>query len=572
MVDLTNLFTQIITPFTGDSSLKLPENPFSASKDKLNFADYRNLNNDTDKYVSAEQQKIMQGLLDTAKKEAGADKEKQASDLYQGLLALKGNGEKYAINSKEFLQNFNALINQVKDDPTLVNELRKSLVTNFGKLSDEQRNLNNKDAKNEWYEISYESSLDKLKTLDTTISSKLEDLSKLDPKKEADKKKVDSFITSINKDFGDVAKFNELLNDAGIKYKIDGSLEKGYSIKSTDTNKTSAMDPKSTKAIQKETLEIWEKNAEFINNLDTSKFKINKKDFEFKTDNGKKAAQNKITELAQYNNSETYTKEALEENLDLLTKAYKRNLDTGEFSMAELDRARMNLIGKVHKAGKTDKSYYGSEFSDKISKLNTIAFLQSESLRDNAIIPRLANDARANGHINPTTGKQKDDDLNDIKSATGGERSDLWKLINKSSQPKKPEAAEKISTIELKQLKAANYNPENKVISFTGKDSSTANIQLGDFLTSLLANEIKLTDSQGNIIKIEDARKNVKLTKDGDNNIKVTINNSNGNSNSPQEIVFNIPKNELNDKFLDTYTPLGTTLDQLLRDYNGPKK
>ncbi|MBU6196295.1 MAG: hypothetical protein KGO93_01855 [Cyanobacteria bacterium REEB446] len=73
MVDFPNLFTQIITPFTSDSSLKLPENPFSASKENLKFADYRNLNNDTDKYINAEQQKKMQELLDKAKKnnEAG---------------------------------------------------------------------------------------------------------------------------------------------------------------------------------------------------------------------------------------------------------------------------------------------------------------------------------------------------------------------------------------------------------------------------------------------------------------------------------------------------------------------
>ena len=160
----------------------------------------------------------------------------------------------------------------------------------------------------------------------------------------------------------------------------------------------------------------------------------------------KKKLKKKITELAKYKNSETYTKEALEENLDLLTKAYKRNLDTGEFSMAELDRARMNLIGKVHEAEKpaidayhkkhaekTDKPRYESEFSDKISKLNTIAFLQSKSLRDNGIIPRLANDARANGQlIHTKTGTQEDKDLNDIKSATGDIDSALSELIEKS--------------------------------------------------------------------------------------------------------------------------------------------
>ena len=187
------------------------------------------------------------------------------------------------------------------------------------------------------------------------------------------------------------------------------------------------MDPKSTKAIQKDTLDTldtWEKNAEFIKSLKTE---------EFKTEAGKKEAKEKIAELAKYNNPKTYTEKELKENLDFLTKAYKHSLDTGEFSMAELDRARMNLIGKVHKAGKTDGSYYGSEFSDKISKLNTIAFLQSKSLRDNGIIPRLANDARANGQLTHTkTGTQEDKDLNDIKSATGGIDSALSELIEKS--------------------------------------------------------------------------------------------------------------------------------------------
>jgi hypothetical protein len=45
MVDLTNLFTQIIAPFNTDSSVKVPS-PFTASKEELNFADYQNLNND----------------------------------------------------------------------------------------------------------------------------------------------------------------------------------------------------------------------------------------------------------------------------------------------------------------------------------------------------------------------------------------------------------------------------------------------------------------------------------------------------------------------------------------------
>ena len=537
MVDL-NFFTQITAPFNTDSSVKVPS-PFAASKEELNSADYRDLNNDTDEYVNKEQQKKMQNLLTNVKNETGADKEKQASDLYQGLLALKGNGEKYAINSKEFLQNFNALISQVKDDPALVNKLRKSLVNDFGRLTDEKRNLA-PNARKEWYEMSYESSLDKLKEQGSTISSELEKLSKLDPKKAEDKKKIDAFITNIKKDFGDVAKFNELLNDAGIKYKIDGSEEKGYSIKSSDpNNKTSAIDPKSTKAVQKNTLDTWEKNAEFIKSLDTS---------EFKTENGKQEAQKKIQELANLSDegNKTYTKQGLKDRLDLLTKAYKHNLETGEFSKAELDQARFNLIGKVHEAekpaieeyrqkytGKTDKPHYESEFSDRISKLNTIAFLRNKGLRDNEIVPRLEKAAEANGYSG-------------IKAATGGEDSALSELIEKSKNwtPKEPEAPEKISAVKLNQLSSAKYNGDKDTISFSGKDGNTASVKLGNFIEGLLANEIKLTDSEGNIIKIEDAKDKVTLTENKKKKeIKVEIDDGSG-----QKIAFGIPLNEITDK------------------------
>ena len=323
--------------------------------------------------------------------------------------------------------------------------------------------------------------MDKLKTQNTTISSELESLSKLDPKKAEDKKKIDSFITNIKKDFGDIAKFNELLNDANIKYKVDGNEKEGYSIKSSDpNNKASATDPKSTKAIQKDTLDTWEKNAEFIKSLDTSKFK---------TEAGKKEAQEKIKELAKDGNNKTYTKEELKENLDFLTKAYKHNLDTGEFSRAELDRARMNLIDKTHAAdkpaideyrnkyaGKTDKPRYESEFSDKISKLNTIAFLQNKGLRENKIVPGLEDAAKANGY-------------SDIKSATGGEDSALSELINKSRdwKPKEVEIKEKVSSTKLNQLNSASYNRDKDTISLSGKDSSNAaTTKLSNFIVGLL--------------------------------------------------------------------------------------
>jgi hypothetical protein len=559
MVDLTNLLTQIAT----FGNVSTPQSPFKANEAELNFVGYQGLNNDNDKYVIDAQREKMQKLVEKAKNDikAGTGKEEIASTLYKELLGLEGtDGQKYDITSKEFLQNFNALVSQVKDDPSLVNALRKSLVTNFGTLTDQQRNLDS-NAKKEWNEIIYENSLDKLKTQNTTISSELESLSKLDPTKAEDKKKIDSFITNIKKDFGDVAKFNELLKDANIKYKIDGSEEKGYSIKSSDPNhKASATDPKSTKAIQKDTLDTWEENAEFIKSLDTSKFK---------TVAGKKEAQAKIKELAK--GDKTYTEQELKENLDFLTKAYKHSLDTGEFSMAELDRARMNLIGKAHEAekpaiedyrdkykGATNKPPYKSEFSDEISKLNTIAFLQSKSLRENEIIPRLENAAKAN-------------DFKDIKAATGGEDSALAELIEKSRnwKPKEPEAAEKISAIKADQLKSASYNPTEQSISFSGigNNSTTANIGLDSFIDGLTKNEIKLKDSQGNIIKIEDAKNKVTLKKDDESKeIKVEINNG-----SEQKIVFGIPLNELTDEFVKNYTTYAT-VDQLLQSLNAKKK
>jgi|694.fasta_scaffold00001_38 hypothetical protein len=534
MVDLSNLFTQITAPFGSDSSHKLPENPFSTTKEKLNFANYKTLNNNEDKYVNEAQQKKMQDLLAQVKSRTGIDKGIQASEFYRELLALKGtDGKSYELNSKNFLQNFNALVSQVKDDPALVNELRKKLVTEFGELTDQQRNLA-PNARQEWNEIIYESSLDKLKTQGSTISSELKKLSKLNPKTPEDKKKIDAFITDIKKDFGDVARFNELLNDAGIKYKIDGSEKEGYSIKSTDpNNKTSAIDPKSTKAVQRNTLDTWEKNAEFIKSLDTS---------EFKTKNGKKEAQKKIEELAE--GKTNYSKEELKANLDLLTKAYKYNLDTGEFSKAELDQARMNLIGKVHGAdgtaikeyynkykGKTDKPHYESEFSDRISKLNTIAFLRNKGLRDKGIVPRLEGSAKANGY-------------SDVKSATGGEDSALSELIDKSRnwKPKEPEAVEKISNVKLNQLSSANYNQDKDTISFSGKNSVTGSVGLGKFIEDLLVDDIELKDAKGDIIKIEKDKVTLKKN-DEKKEIKVEIDNGSG-----QKIVFGIPLNEITDK------------------------
>ena len=54
--------------------------------------------------------------------------------------------------------------------------------------------------------------------------------------------------------------------------------------------------------------------------------------------------------------------------MDFLTKAYKYNLDTGEFSKAELDRTRMNLIDKVHTADKPAIEEYRNKYKGKTDK------------------------------------------------------------------------------------------------------------------------------------------------------------------------------------------------------------
>jgi hypothetical protein len=206
----------------------------------------------------------------------------------------------------------------------------------------------------------------------------------------------------------------------------------------------------------------------------------------------------------------------------------------------------MNLIGKVHEAekpaieeyrkqytGKTDKPPYESEFSDGISKLNTIAFLQNKGLRDNEIVPRLESAAKANGY-------------SDIKSATGGEDSALSELIEKSRnwKSKEPEAAEKVSDIKPNELSKANYSRDKATISFSGKDGNTASVKLSNFIQGLLGDEIKLTDDKGNVINIKDAKNKVTLTEDKEKKeINVEIDNGGG-----EKIVFGIPLNEITDK------------------------
>jgi hypothetical protein len=235
----------------------------------------------------------------------------------------------------------------------------------------------------------------------------------------------------------------------------------------------------------------------------------------------------------------------------------------------------MNLIGKVHEAdkpaiaeyrekhtGKTDKGkpphHYGSQFSDGISKLNTIAFLQNKGLRDNEIVPRLESAAKANGY-------------SDIKSATGGEDSALSELIKKSSnwKSKEPEAAEKVSDSKLNELSSGTYDKNNKTISFSNKDdeSASASIGLGNFLKSLLANEIKLTDDKDNVINIKDAKDKVTLTEDQEKKeINVEINNGGG-----QKIVFGIPLDELTNEFVQQHTEY-KTVAELLTSLNKEKK
>jgi hypothetical protein len=156
-----------------------------------------------------------------------------------------------------------------------------------------------------------------------------------------------------------------------------------------------------------------------------------------------------------------------------------------------------------------------------------------------------------------------------IKSATGGEDSALSELINKSRnwKPKEPEAAKKISDIKLNQLSSANYNPNKKAISFSGKDGKTGNTKLAEFIEGLLADDIKLRDSRNNIIRIEDAKNKVTLKKnDEKQEIKVEIDNG-----SEPKIVFGLPLNELTDEFVNNHTNY-KTVDELLESLNKGKK
>ena len=72
----------------------------------------------------------------------------------------------------------------------------------------------------------------------------------------------------------------------------------------------------------------------------------------------------------------------------------------------------------------------------------------------------------------------------------------------------------------------------------------TGSVGLSKFIEGLLADEIKLTDSNGKVIKIEDAKDKVTLTKDEDKKeVKVEIDDGSG-----QKILFGIPLNEITDK------------------------
>ena len=333
MNELSNLFNNISNVFNFNTAKETYLNPFTAN-DYRN--DFKGLNNDDDKFTS---DAIKEKVSDTIKTNSSkTDKDAAATAILAKLKELSGSD----ISSSEFLQNFNASIAEIKD-PGLQNALRKQLTTDINRLSEEKlkKLYESQDTRKQWGEIAYESSLAKLKEESASVNNKLNKLVS-----SGNQKDINDFVSELKKEFGNVENFNELLNDAGIKYKITGS-EANYKIeRNTGENSTeNKIEDKKVKdgKAYRDSLDTWDKNAEYINNLDTSEFK----------DKDKKAAADKeISELANLTGdgiqAGKYTDAEIKEKFDLLTKAYKYNLETGEFSKAELERARMNLISLAH--------------------------------------------------------------------------------------------------------------------------------------------------------------------------------------------------------------------------------
>ncbi|MFM7458862.1 MAG: hypothetical protein ACKO3R_09445 [bacterium] len=416
MTDLHILLKTIGNALKIDTTKETHLNPFTASKYST---DFKGLNNADDKFTTDDIEKQVKETINA--NSSNSDKTAAAKAILDKLKELSGND----ISSADFLTNFNATISAT-NDPAIQNSLRKKLATEISSLNDADltKLYESLDARKQWGEIAYEGSLAKLQENSSDLNNRLNDLVYSNNQQD-----IQKFATEAKKEFGSIDNLNELFKDAGIKYKITKTDGKYKIERSTKNSKSTEVADKQVKDADayRNKLDTWEKNAEYINNLDIDDFK----------DQEKKAnAKKEISALANLSKNDItpdkYTDEDLKEKFDLLTKAYKHNLETGEFSKAELDQARMNLVRLAHaneknnlEAWRTAENKdpqnnpdYKSTFSDEISKLNTIAFLRNQD----SIESSLKTASKALGHTD-------DQGIGDIKKATGGEGSELNKLL-----------------------------------------------------------------------------------------------------------------------------------------------
>jgi len=540
MNDLSNLFNNISNVFNINTTKETYLNPFTAPNYSTNF---KELNNNDDNFTSKNIEEEVTKTIQANSASSSSDKTATANAILRKLKELSGDD----ISSTEFLQNFNATISKI-DDPVLQNTLRKQLTSDISNLNDEklEKLYNNQDARKQWGEIAYESSLAKLKENSSDLNNRLEKL--VDS---GDQKSANQFVTEAKKEFGSIENLNELFKDAGIKYKITGTDDKYKIERSTESSTSTKVEDKKVKDgdVYRENLDTWNKNAEYINNLDTSKFK----------DKDKKAnAQKEISELANLSKddikADKYTDEELKKKFELLTKAYKHNLETGELSKAELEQARMNLIELAHANEKDDidawrsaekknpkeNPDYTGTFSDEISKLNTIASLRDKGIRENLIEPGLKSVSKALGHTDANGN-------GDIKKATGGEDSELNKLLEavRNPAPQKTEDPE-TTKLSFKDLKSISYNEKTSELEFKGDKEYS--IKLNEFLRGLSSGSIKAKDAEGKLSELEIDSEKTKISLDG-NNYNLEISSKDG-----KKFNFTINKEALTDEIVKEAT------------------
>lgn len=528
---LSNLLNSISNVFNTTKETYL--NPFTASDYGTNF---KELNNEDDEFTTGD---IEQQVTETIKANISkSDKTAAANAILARLKGLSGDD----ISSLGFLKNFNATISAI-NDPAIQNSLRQQLATEISSLNDAklQELYESQDARKQWGEIAYESSLAKLKENSSALNNELNTLVNSNNQND-----IKEFVTEAKKEFGSIANLNELFKDAGIQYEItgtDGKYKIERSTESSQSTKVADKQGKDADAYRKK-LDTWEENAKYINNLDTSDFK----------DKDKKAdAQKEISALAKLSTNDItpdkYTDKELKEKFDLLTKAYKHNLDTGEFSKAELEQARMNLVRLAHANEKNDLEAwrtaekqnpkenpdYKSTFSDEMSKLNTIAFLRNEGIRENLIEPGLKAASKALAHTDASGN-------GDIQKATGGEGSELNTLLKAVRNPA-PQKTEDPTITELKNLTSIIYNEDASELEFKD-DNKKYTSKLNEFLLGLSSGSIKVADDTGELSELKIDPKTTKITLDG-NNYNIEISPKNGN-----KLNFTINKDALTDEIV----------------------